>query len=89
MTEPTIKEKMAKIIRERTSELSKPFYSDDDLAQILTKIQNAILKDFARLICEEMTGKMIIPAETFGDQGYNIRVAENEVKAQEIFKALE
>lgn len=45
--------------------------------------------DFARLICEEMTGKMIIPAETFGDQGYNVRVAENEVKAQEILKALE
>lgn len=45
--------------------------------------------DFVRLICEEMTGKMIIPAETFGDQGYNVRVAENEVKAQEILKALE
>lgn len=45
--------------------------------------------DFVRLICEEMTGKMIIPAETFGEQGYNVRVAENEVKAQEILKALE
>ena len=54
MTETTIKEKMTKIIREKTAEFSKPFHSDDDLAQILANTQDAILKDFARLICEEM-----------------------------------
>lgn len=78
MTELTIKEKMAEIIRKRTAEFSKPFYSDNDLAQILANTQDAILKDFARLICEEMKESSCVCGRAFLEQ-----------KAQGILKALE
>ena len=100
MTETTIKEKMTKIIREKTAEFSKPFHSDDDLAQILANTQDAILKDFARLICEEMTGKYrkfhtpeihtpVCGGHSCACIGYDCRVAQEMDKAQEILKALE
>lgn len=77
MTEPTIKEKI------------NNFFSEPGIGYYDIEMSKKDLYNYTRLICEEMTGKMIIPAETFGDQGYNVRVAENEVKAQEILKALE
>lgn len=80
MTKLTIKEKMAEIIRKRTAEFSKPFYSDDDLAQILANTQDAILKDFARLICEEMEKSI-----NYCDGDYSSVL----LKTQEILKALE
>lgn len=103
MTKLTIKEKMAEIIRKRTAEFSNPFYSDDDLAQILANTQDAILKDFARLICEEMMEEGEVDAynakpgqcarcyeyDDCSCGGYYQRIEEEKLKAEEILKALE
>ena len=65
--QPTIKEKIEKLLTDEV------FNSEPCNIRLFAT-------NVARLICEEMIGKMIILAETFGDQDYNIRVAENEVK---------
>lgn len=79
MTQPTIKEKMEKLI---TDETFNP--EPCNIRLFATNI--------ARIICEEMTGEKML--ETSGntksfDEGYNARVTEEKQKAQEIFKDLE
>ena len=99
MTQPTIKENMFKtieIIQELQTEFMRALDAENgtalEMVPRIVKKSDEAMKDFARLICEEMTGEKML--ETSGntksfDEGYNARVTEEKQKAQEILKALE
>jgi len=82
MTQPTIKEKINDLIG------SYPWPLVQKIGNQKGRVcypPDGFIRDFARLICEEMTG-----IEGHGEQDtYDDRVFEEKQKAKEILKALE
>lgn len=93
MTKPTINERVEKML---DNEENIYFFGPD----AIPTINSDFLRDFARLICEEMTGKyrkfhtpeihtQVCGGHSCACIGYDCRVAQEMDKAQEILKALE
>lgn len=95
MIQPTIKEKM----EIRIDAIAKLSFVRTDTEHFYTEYYPRIkheMEEFARLICEEMTGKEKKYSDNYGiksedwfNAGNNLRVEEEKQKAQEILKALE
>ena len=101
MIQPTIKKKMESVIEVLAGYVTHFEMSGRNNAEEYIEKSRVELRDFARLVCEAMTGKKDrnpcgpYCGQDRGDggscphEGYNDRIEEEKQKAQEILKALE
>lgn len=93
MTQPTIKEKMEGVIEAIAGGVTHFEMNGRNNAEEYIEKARAEMRDFARLICEEMINKennLWEPGDSLEEKfGWDQCVEEQKAKAQEILKALE
>lgn len=99
MTQPTIKEKIQELLRQHSNVRTDINNVGMIIKEKFVNIGQDFPKEFARLICEEMTGKLSgwkcvncfdpNSCDENTEEAYDQKVEEEKQKAQEILKALE